>query len=574
MVKKEVLIEPMTRLEGHLGIHAVADLEKGIYVDAHSFVVMFRGFEIILKGREPADAIWITQRICGVCPTPHAIASVQAVDMAYQAPPPPMGVLLRNFLHGAEQLYDAALGCLVLEGPDYSEAAVKKWNPDWWEKARKAKAPNAKLHGYKTIADIMRALNPLSGELWLRSLAVEKLGRKMASLLGGKHPHVVSIVPGGVAKTLTPTDLEQYAAMLAHHVAFAKEFIPVMDDLLDFVLSLGYEECGSRKVNLLSYGAYDDPEAYTARYEDMPSWGLKRAVSPGVVIDGELITQDLIEINVGVREFIDRSYYEDWAGPSVAEDPAGNPLDAKHPWNKETKPKPGPYKAWDSKYSWAGSPRWEDWKKRVDGFAHALEAGPIARMWVTAKAGNVPESTGSSLKFTLPKAAVAGYKVVDEMEFEWKIPERVNTVERVRARAYYYAYTAYVMYNQLLQALEMVKAGKAEVWRKYKKPKDGMGVGMTEAMRGALAHWVVMRGQRIQNYQVITPSGWNAGPRLSDVDLGPYEDAIVGTPITEPTEGELSGIDVVRTIRSFDPCLACCVHLYQGDRCIREIPIC
>jgi len=302
-----------------------------------------------LKGREPADAIWITQRICGVCPTPHAIASVQAVDMAYQAPPPPMGVLLRNFLHGAEQLYDAALGCLVLEGPDYSEAAVKKWNPDWWKKAEKAKAPNAKLHGYKTIADIMRALNPLSGELWLRSLAIEKLGRKMASLLGGKHPHVVSIVPGGVAKTLTPTDLEQYAAMLAHHVAFAKEFIPVMDDLLDFVLSLGYEECGSRKVNLLSYGAYDDPEAYTANYEDMSNWGLKRAVSPGVVIDGELVTQDLIEINVGVREFIDRSYYEDWAGPSIAEDPAGNPLDAKHPWNKETKPKPGPYKAWDSK---------------------------------------------------------------------------------------------------------------------------------------------------------------------------------------------------------------------------------
>ena len=224
--------------------------------------------------------------------------------------------------------------------------------------------------------------------------------------------------------------------------------------------------------------------------------------------------------------------------------------------------------------SWAGSPRWEDWKKRVNGFAHALEAGPIARMLVTAKAGNVPESTGSSLKFTLPRAAVTGYKVVDEMEFEWKIPERVNTVERVRARAYYYAYTAYVMYNQLLQALEMVKAGRAEVWRKYKMPRDGMGVGMTEAMRGALAHWVVMRGQRIQNYQVITPSGWNAGPRLSDVDLGPYEDAIVGTPITEPTEGELSGIDVVRTIRSFDPCLACCVHLYQGDRCIREIPIC
>lgn len=574
MAKREVMIEPMTRLEGHLGIHAVADLEKGLYVDAHSFVVMFRGFEIILKGREPADAIWITQRICGVCPYPHAIASAMAVDMAYQAPPPPMGVLLRNLMYGAEQLYDAPLGCLVLEGPDYSEAAVKQWNPEWWEKARRARAPNAKLHGYRTIADIMRALNPLSGELWLRSLTVEKLGRKMAALFGGKHPHVNSLVPGGVAKTLTPTDLEQYAAMLAHHIAFAKEFIPVMDDLLDFVLAMGYEEAGSRRVKLISYGAYDDPETYTASYEEMPKWGLKRALSPGVIIDGELVTQDLIEINVGVREFIDRSYYEDWAGPAIAEDPAGNPLDARHPWNKETKPRPGPYKDWGSKYSWAGSPRWEDWKKRIDGFAHAVEAGPIARMWATAKAQSIPESTGSSLKFTLPRAVVAGYRVADEMEFEWKIPDRVNVVERIRARAYYHAYSAYVTYNQLLKAMELVKEGKTKVWRSYEKPREGLGVGMTEAMRGALAHWVVMKGQRIENYQVITPSGWNAGPRLSDADLGPYEDAIVGTPITEPTEGELSGIDVVRVVRSFDPCLACCVHLYEGDRRVKEIPIC
>ena len=194
-------------------------------------------------------------------------------------------------------------------------------------------------------------------------------------------------------------------------------------------------------------------------------------------------------------------------------------------------------------------------------------------MWTTAKAGNVPESTGSSLKWTLPKATVAGYRIADEMEFEWKIPEKINAVERIRARAYYYAYTAYVLFGQLLQALELVKQGKARVWNRYKKPRDGVGVGMVEAMRGALAHWIVMRNHRIENYQIITPSGWNAGPRLSDDDLGPYEDAIVGTPVTEvPPEGELTGVDVVRVVRSFDPCLACCVHLYEGDREIRYIP--
>jgi len=571
MAKQEVMIEPMTRLEGHLGIHASADMEKKAYVDAHSFITMFRGWEIILKNREPADAIWITQRVCGVCPVPHGMAAAMAVDMVYQAPPPPMGIAVRNFIFGAEQLYDSPLGCIVLEGPDYSQAIVEKANPDWWEAAKKEKAPHADLHGYKTIADIMTALNPITGSLWMRSLAIEKIGRKMAALMGAKHPHVNTLVPGGVAKTLTATDLEQYAAMLSQHIAFAKEFVPVMDDLLDFVLSMGYEDAGLRRTNLISYGGYDDPEAYNADYKDITDWGRKRRVSPGVVIDGELVTQDLAEINAGIREYVDRSYYSEWPGPAIREDPLGNPLHENHPWNKDTRPAPGPIKAWDSKYSWACSPRWEDWKKHVGGATHALEAGPIARMWTTAKGGLVSESTGSSVKFTLPKATVAGFRVADEMEFEWKIPEKVNAVERIRARAYYHAYSAYILFGQLLQALELVKQGKAKIWNKYKKPKNGIGVGMIEAMRGGVAHWVVMRNQKVERYQIMTPSTWNAGPRLGDNDLGPYEDAIVGTPVTEASE-ELTGVDVVRVVRSFDPCLACCVHLYEGDREIHYIP--
>jgi hydrogenase large subunit len=570
--KQEITIEPMTRIEGHLGIHAIADMGKGVYVDAHSFVTMFRGWEVILRDREPADAIWITQRICGVCPTPHGMASAMAIDMAYRAPPPPMGIAIRNLIHGAEQLYDSPLGCIILEGPDYSQSVVERSNPDWWKAAKGEKSPHADLHGYKTIADIMTALNPLSGSLWLRSLAVEKLGRKMAALLGAKHPHVNTLVPGGVAKTLTVSDLEQYAAMLAHHIAFAKEFIPLMDDLCDFLSAMGYDQAGSRKINLISYGGYEDPYAYTAKYEDMGEWGLKRKVSPGLVLGGDMITQDLIEINVGVREYVDRSYFKEWAGPHIREDPAGNPLAENHPWNKETRPAPGPFKRWDSKYSWATSPRWEDWKKRAGGFNHAVEAGPIARMWTTARGGKVPESKGNSLRWSLPRASIAGYRVAEEMEFEWKIPEKINTIERIRARAYYYGYVAYILYGQVLQALDLVKRGETKVWRRYRKPRDGLGVGMIDAIRGALAHWVSMRNQKIEVYQVITPSTWNAGPRLSDEDLGPYEEAIVGTPITEERgKGELTGVDVVRVIRSFDPCLACCVHIYDGAKETKQI---
>ncbi len=563
MVAKEIYIEPLTRIEGHLAIHAVGDLEKKRYVDAHSYAVMFRGFEIILKNREPADAIWITQRICGVCPTPHGLASVQCVDMTYNVSPPPFGVAIRDFIHISEQLYDAVLGCGILEGPDYSEPVVKELNPDWWDKAKDTKAENRDLHGYGTIADIMSALTPLKGTLWLRCLQLSKMGRKMASLFGGKHPHVNSFVPGGVAKTVTPSDLEMFSAMLSQHIAFTKEFVTAFDDLLNFVLEMGYEEAGKREANLISYGSYDDPYAYTGKYEDLSKWGEKRKVTPGVVIKGNLVTTDLSEINLGIREFIAHSYYEEWE--QTRAHPLISDLSVWHPWNKETKPAPGKPRDWDGKYSWGTSPRWEDWKKRFDGKIHAVEAGPISRMWTTAKAQKVDESTGSSVKFTLPKATVAGFRVSDELTFEWKIPKAVNAVERIRARAYYHAYSAYVAYNLLLNALEMVKKGETKIWNEYKRPKEGIGVGLIEAMRGALGHWCIMKNGKIYRYQVITPSTWNESPRGIEGEPGPYEDAIIGTPITEQGE-ELDGIDVVRVVRSFDPCLACSIHVYNGRK--------
>ncbi len=253
MKKAEVFIEPLTRIEGHLAIHAVADLDTRKYVEAHVYGTMFRGIEVILKNREPADAIWITQRICGVCPTPHGLASVQCVDMTYNAPPPPFATAVIDLIMLSEQLYDSALGCGILQGPDYSEIVVKKLNQELWSEAQKRKAERSDLHGYSTIADIMTALNPLSGSLWLKCLQMAKIGRKMASLLGGKHPHVNSFVPGGVAKTVTATDLEMFAAMLAQQIAFSKELIAAFDDLINFLIDMNYDNVGVREANLISY---------------------------------------------------------------------------------------------------------------------------------------------------------------------------------------------------------------------------------------------------------------------------------------------------------------------------------
>ena len=179
----------------------------------------------------------------------------------------------------------------------------------------------------------------------------------------------------------------------------------------------------------------------------------------------------------------------------------------------------------------------------------------------------VPESTGNSLKFTLPRATVIPYMNSEAMDFEWRVPEKVNTVERIRARAYYHSYTAYVVYQTVFAGLGLVKEGNAKIWNRYKKAKEGLGVGMHEAMRGGVAHWCIMKDRVVENYQIMAPSTWNAGPKLGENDLGPYEAAIVGSPISEV--GELTGLEEVR---SFGPCLACSIQVYIGDKKIVHIP--
>jgi len=564
--KIEVDIEPLTRIEGHLGIHAEADMDQKKYVDAYCYSTMFRGIEVILKDREPADAIWLTQRVCGVCPTPHGTAAALAVDMCYHAPPPPFAVAMRNMIEISEEAYDGALGCGILEGPDYSELIMSRLNPDIMAQANRTKSSRIDYHGYETIGDIMRGLNPITGSLWRKCLNGSKKGIEMASLMGGKHPHVQTLLPGGVAKTTNVKDLETFYALTARWIAFTKELVCVFDDLLDFCSVAGLDKTGVTPPNLLSHGMYDDPFAYDAKYDHMSAWGEKRAITPGIVLNGKLITTDLVEIQVGTNEFVAHSYYEETPAAEIECDPLGNKLSKDHPWNEESQAKPGKEKDWQNKYSWAKSPRWQDWKRRVDGQTHVLEAGPLARMWVAALARVVPEATGTSFKFTLPAGAVDGFRVPQELALEWKIPKTINALERIRARAYFHAFSAYHAHRIFAQAMDLINKGQANTWTRYTKPEEGLGVGMTEAMRGALAHWCVMRNGKIHRYQIITPTAWNCGPRDQQGRPGPYENAIIGTPITEnPSNGKLDGIDAVRTVRSFDPCVACCVGVYTPD---------
>lgn len=555
---QDVNIDPVTRVAGALAFHSKVDLGNRRVLEAHSQATLFRGYEIILEGRDPRDAIDLSSRACGVCGAVHSICSSYALEMAFPVEPPTMGVLARNMGQAAAFLYDHSLHLFLLAGPDYSESMMMRSNPDVVETADETSAPHADVHGFETIGEIMTAMNPLEGELYLEALENTREARAAASLMLGKYPHPSTIAPGGLTTTLTRTSFQQFYTRLNHFFDYAKKVAFVWDDLLDFLLEEieGFEHVGERPVNLIGTGIWDDPEVYNARYEDADEWGKARLSTPGVVVDGELKTTDLTTIDQGVEEFVDHSFYEDWTDeePRFETTPAGGPISPYHPWNKETRPKPeGP--SWREKYTWSTAPRWD---------RTAMETGPHSRHWITAMAEEVDnpyiEPTGDGLNLHMPETELP------EMTLRWDVPDRLNAVERLRAKAYHVAYCSLVAYTGFIEALEALKSGESAVHTPFEVPDGGThrGVGFWEAGRGYLTHHVTIEDGVIDNYQILTPSTWMASPADPFGNPGPYEEAATNTPLLEDFEDEtdFSGLDVLRSIRSFDPCMPCTVHLH------------
>jgi hydrogenase large subunit len=351
------------------------------------------------------------------------------------------------------------------------------------------------------------------------------------------------------------------------YVEFMKRCLPLHNDLFDFFYEAlpGYEEVGRRRVLLGCWGSFNNPEVCDYTYARMSDWGRAMYVTPGVIVDGELITTDLIEINLGLRILLGSSFYTDWENSEifVKEDPLGNPIDKRHPWNQTTAPKPQK-RDFDDKYTWVMSPRWFD-KRTGDHLPLDTGGGAIARLWVTALAGLVDigyvKSTGQSVKIHLPKTMT-----LPETDFEWKIPQWSNTIERDRARTYFQAYAAGAALYFVERALQEVHAGRLATFSDFTVPDDAIGCGFHEAVRGVLSHHVVIRDGKIANYHPYPPTCWNASPRDSFGTPGPYEDAVQNTPIFEENDQDnFKGIDIMRTVRSFDPCLPCGVHMYLGN---------
>jgi hydrogenase large subunit len=564
--------DPITRIVGSLGIFTKIDFENKQVAECYSTSSIFRGYSIFMKGKDPRDAHFITSRICGICGDNHAVCATYAQNMAFGVRPPALGEWIVNLGEAAEYMFDHNIFQDNLVGVDFCEQMIKETNPSVWDRAQNTPAPNADKHGYKKISDIMTALNPFTGEFYRETLNVSRYTREMFCLMEGRHVHPSTLYPGGVGTTPTVQLFTDYMVRLMRYVEFMKKVVPLHDDLFNFIYEAlpGYEEVGRRRILLGCWGSFNDPDVCDYTYKNMSDWGKAMFVTPGVIVDGELVTNDLVKINLGIRILLGSSYYDDWeaAETFVRQDPLGNPVDKRHPWNQTTIPRPQK-RDFDDKYTWVMSPRWYD-ERTGDHLALDTGGGPIARLWSTALAGLVDigyiKATGHSVKIYLPKSAT-----LPEVEFEWEIPQWSNAIERDRARTYFQAYAAAAALHFIEKAMAELHAGRTKTWAEFQVPDEAISCGFHEAVRGVLSHHVVIRDGKIANYHPYPPTPWNANPRDIYGTPGPYEDAVQNTPIFEENGPDnFKGIDIMRAVRSFDPCLPCGVHMYLGNGKVLE----
>jgi len=554
-----VVVDPVTRIEGHLRIEA--EVDGGQVQDAWSSSTMFRGIELILKGRDPRDAWAFTQRICGVCTTVHAIASVRAVENAIGAKPPPNARVLRNLIMASQCIQDHVVHFYHLHALDWVDvvsalkadpektSALAQSISDWPLSSSKYFA------GVKTrLKDFVERgqLGPFANAYWghpayklppeanllavahyLEALDWQRDFIKMHAILGGKNPHLQSFLVGGMA---TPVDPDRQASINMGSVARMKELTARARDFvskvyLPDVLAVAsfYKDwagVGGGVGNYMVYGEYPETD------DDKPPLFL-----PSGIIRNR---------NLGKIEPLDPAKITESVKHSWYQDGAGQPL---HPREgvtqpKYTGPKP-PYERLETaaKYSWLKSPRYD---------GEPMEVGPLARMLVAYGSGHkrVQELVGTALK-SLGVGPEALFSTLGRIAA--RCVETVLLTEKIDG------WVDALAVNMEKGDLRIHDTGK---WDPSSWPKEAFGAGFHEAPRGALGHWVHIKNGTIANYQCIVPSTWNAGPRDGSEKRGPYEAALLRTPVADPKQP----LEILRTVHSFDPCMACGVHVVDVQR--------
>lgn len=563
-MSERIVIDPITRIEGHLRVEAA--IENGKIKDAYSSGTMVRGIENIVRDRDPRDAWVFVGRVCGVCTSIHSLCSVRAVENALGISVPPNAEMVRNIMEAVLYMHDHTVHFYQLHALDWVDiVSGLKADPKAAALLAQQLSPWPKnTEGYFTEMQNKLKKFVASGQLgifangywghpaykltpeqnliatihYLEALEWQKEIVKVHAVFGGKNPHPNFLV-GGMPCSI---DLNEANAINAERLALVKQKLQEGKDFIDQVyipdllMIAGvykdeWSKIGGGVSNYLSYG--DFPLHGYASVEDY--------MSPrGIVLDRDLSKVHPVDANSPeeIKEYIYHSWYKYTEG-----DKAG-----LHPYEGETKlkytgPKP-PYKHLnvDDKYSWIKTPRWK---------GHAMEVGPLARLVVAYAAGKEPQKTAvdnvlkaldlpaSALFSTLGRTAARGIET--QLVAQWSLE----------------------FFDQLMKNLENGDSRMANpvMWENENWPKQAQGVGLCEAPRGALAHFAVIENNRMKNYQMVVPTTWNASPRDENGNLSPYESALIGTPIHDANQP----LEILRTIHSFDPCLACAVHLYDEE---------
>ena len=556
-----IVVDPVTRIEGHLRIEA--QVEGGMISDAWSSGTMFRGIELILRGRDPREAwIW-AQRICGVCTMVHALASVNAVEDALGIEVPDNARLVRNIIAATQTVQDHVIHFYHLHALDWVDI-VSSLKADPAKTAQLAQSisdwPMSSEKYFKSVRDRVSALvaskqlslfgagywghpayhlppeaNLMAVAHYLEALQFQKEFIRIHAVLGGKNPHLQTFLVGGMATAMDPN--EAGATVNPERIDFllqvAKSAIGFVNQVLipDVLAVAGFYrdwfELGGGVGNYRCYGGYPQ-----GSIKDPANFLLPRGI---------ILNRDLSKVHpvdpANVTEYVTHSWYEYSAGDQVA----------KHPYEGETNPRysgpkpPYDFLEVDQKYSWLKAPRYQD---------QAMEVGPLARMLVAYASGekDVKELVDATLaKLKAPPSAL------------------FSTLGRIAARALETQFLANRLVGWIEQLGDNLASGNVRIhngekWNPNSWPKTAQGFGFFEAPRGSLGHWVEIEDQAIKNYQAVVPSTWNAGPRDARGQPGPYEAALVKTRIAEPERP----LELLRTIHSFDPCLACAVHVVDA----------
>jgi len=549
--------DSLQRIGGGLALHCNIDLASGAVMDIASVGTVYRGYESLLPGRRLAEAGLISSKASGICGGVHAAASAQCLEMALGIKPPPLAIVARNMLLSCQHLSDNIMHLFVLSGPDYGAQTIAATNPEIWAKAQTTPAAHTAIHGYATISAIMADLDRGTGKLFVIALQMIRRAREACRLLGSGHPATEAICPGGVSFSLDKEKRDVFVAALQPFLDYTKRCTRIWDDVFDFLYACNpaYAELGRTQANLVDFGLWDHEDHYDATYENCDRWGEQRWSAPGAVVNGVLVTTALSALNTGIEEFVDHSFYEAWRGHPHPTDPAGAPLSQLHPWNKIISRNPAK-RSGLTPYSWATAIGWN---------RHVFEVGAYARLYISALARKMPasafmESTGHSMVFHLPADQLPAASLT------WQVPPLWNAFERNRARAYALAFNLMVTWESAQRASALLARGEQQMKTAFAIPATGtrLGIGFGGAGRGLLAHWAVLDGGTISNYQIAVPSRINGGPRTPWGELGPCEQALLNTPIIESNWSDpasFRGIDLVRVAQSFDPCVKCQLHL-------------